>query len=128
MTICKCGNNFEINCILLMKNYSRIFFLILLIASCNAKPSPQYDDGWHKAFVETDNGDMYGAMVSTKDGIIDSVCFSSGKCVGDFIGATLFEHSQNVQSMNDDDNYTIYIIPDEWNQTKELFQHNEDDN
>jgi hypothetical protein len=109
-----------------MKGYLKVFVLTILIMSCTGKPSPQYENGWHKAFVETLNGDMYGAMVCTKDGIIDSVCFSSGKCVGHFIGATLFEHSQNVQSMNDENNYTVYIIPDEWDQTKEMFQHPND--
>jgi hypothetical protein len=70
---------------------------------------------------------MEGAMVNTKDGLIDSICLSSGKCVGHFTQWTTFEHSQNVSGKDNDNIYTVYIIPDEWDQTKELFQHKEDE-
>ena len=109
-----------------MRNYLKVCLLTILIISCAGKPSPQYDDGWHKAFIEIINGDMGGAMVNTRDGLIDSICFSSGKCVGNFTQWTTFEHSQNVSGKDNDNIYTVYIIPKEWDQTKELFQRPEE--
>ncbi|HET7115656.1 MAG TPA: hypothetical protein VFI29_04165 [Hanamia sp.] len=107
--------------------YLRVIPLIVLTASCATKSSPQYDDGWHKAFIEIDNGNTEGAMVGTKDGLVDTICFSSGKCVGHFTQWTTFEHSQNVSGKDNNNIYTVYIIPDEWDQSKELFQHKEDE-
>ena len=101
--------------------------LFILLISCNEKPSLQYEDGWHKAYVKMDKGNAEAAMVQTRGDIIDSICFSSGKCIGNFLGNTIFQHSQNVQVMNSKEGYTVYIIPDEWDQTKELFEKKKDE-
>lgn len=99
----------------------------MLIISCNNSPSLQYEDGWHKAYVEKSNGDPEAAMAHTENDIIDSICFSSGRCVVNSLGNTIFPHSQNVDVRDSDTTYTVYIIPDEWDQAKELFEKKEDE-
>ncbi len=112
-----------------MRIFLYAFPLVALIISCNNSSSIKHEEGWQRAYVEPDDGSSAeAAMAHTIDGDIDSLKFSSGKTIGNFLGLTIFPHSQNIQLRNSDISYTVYLIPDEWDQTKELFQHKEEDN
>lgn len=80
-------------------------------------------DGWYNAYVEiSDNDSTYSkaAHVLVKKGEIDQICFSRTDCLSNFDFTTKYEYSENVSYRKGNQNtYTVYLIPKEWDQAQE---------
>ncbi len=109
------------------KPFLPLLVLIWLISSCSdTTPTDEWSNiknGFHKAYVEIMNGnkdepDFAGAMVDVEKGIIVKICFNDNKCVDNFFAWTEYDHSQTVDA-KDNHIYSVYIIPDDWDQAEE---------
>jgi hypothetical protein len=95
--------------------------IYILSCSDNNKIS---EDGFHKAFIEILNGaknrpDYTGAMVDVEKGVVVKICFEN-ECVNNFDFWQQYDHSQTVYSKSPDSTiYTVYVIPNDWDQATE---------
>lgn len=107
-----------------MKVFLIILFAVQIISCENNKTSKNkskrenFDEGYHKAYVEilntnTDDVKYVAAEVYIKDALVVKICFQDGKCLDnfDFWDDSYIYYQQVFSKGNDPRVYSVYIIP-----------------